>query len=83
MNGAIQAERRLPGAPRIVLREHRFDDLEAFCELQMDPDVARYVAWLPRTRAQCEAALTSVPSRIDQQGRIWTSRLSTRIARTR
>jgi RimJ/RimL family protein N-acetyltransferase len=50
--------------PRIQLREHALEDMEPFYELQMDPDVAQYVSWLPRTRKQCEAALLDA---IDQQ----------------
>lgn len=44
-------------SPRVRLREHVVDDLEPFCELQMDPEVGRYVSWLPRARSQAEAAL--------------------------
>jgi hypothetical protein len=44
MNGRTEAWRVLSFPPRVVLREHRIDDLEAFCELQTDPEVARYVA---------------------------------------
>jgi [ribosomal protein S5]-alanine N-acetyltransferase len=42
---------------RVRVREHVIADLEPFCELQMDLDVARYVLWLPRTRSQAESAL--------------------------
>ncbi|MCA8055691.1 GNAT family N-acetyltransferase [Burkholderia cepacia] len=41
----------------VRLREHVPSDIERFCELQMSSQVARYVSWLPRTRAQCEHAL--------------------------
>lgn len=50
--------------PRLQLREHTLEDMEPFCEWQMDPEVARHVSWLPRTRPQCEAALLDA---IDQQ----------------
>ncbi|WP_174956187.1 GNAT family N-acetyltransferase [Burkholderia aenigmatica] len=43
---------------RIRLREHVLSDADRFCELQMSSRVARYVSWLPRTRQQCEKALT-------------------------
>ena len=50
--------------PRIRLREHVASDLAAFCEWQMDPEVARYLSWLPRSRHQCESALLDA---IEQQ----------------
>jgi len=51
-------------SPRLRLRELVSGDIAAFCDLQMDPDVGRYVSWLPRPRHQCEAALLDA---IEQQ----------------
>jgi pyridoxine 5-phosphate synthase len=42
---------------RVYLREHTLDDLEAYHDWQSDPEVARQVKWLPKTRAQSEADL--------------------------
>jgi len=55
---------------RILLREHVSADVELFCDLQMDPSVARYVSWLPRTRAQCEAALADAIAQQESAERI-------------
>ena len=41
----------------LQLREHVPADLDRFCALFMDAQVARHVSWLPRTRMQCEHAL--------------------------
>jgi ribosomal-protein-alanine N-acetyltransferase len=42
---------------RIRLREHVVGDMARFCDLQMDPEVGRYLSWLPRPRHECEGAL--------------------------
>ena len=49
---------------RVRLREHVMEDLEPFCDWQMDAEVARYLSWLPRTKEQCVAALLDA---IEQQ----------------
>ena len=43
--------------PSILIREHTIEDLEPYCEWQCDPEVGRYVSWLPRTREEAEASL--------------------------
>jgi [ribosomal protein S5]-alanine N-acetyltransferase len=54
-------------SPRIRLREHVVGDMAPFCDLQMDPEVGRYVSWLPRPREQCESALLDT---IEQQASV-------------
>ncbi len=45
------------GDQQVLIREHLIDDLEPYCEWQSDPEVARYVSWLPRSRSDSEASL--------------------------
>lgn len=42
--------------PRVLVREFRLTDLEAFCDWQQDEEMGQFVDWLPRTRWQAEAA---------------------------
>jgi RimJ/RimL family protein N-acetyltransferase len=42
---------------RVHIREHIPSDLDAYIDWQTDPDVARYISWLPRSRADAEASL--------------------------
>src|SRR5580658_5571362 len=39
---------------RLLLREHRAEDLEAYVAMEADPDVRRYVGGSPRTREEAE-----------------------------
>jgi RimJ/RimL family protein N-acetyltransferase len=42
---------------RLLVRRYRADDLDRLAEIQSLPEVARYLYWEPRTRAQVEPAL--------------------------
>ena len=42
---------------RLLLRRYREDDLDRLFAIQSLPEVARYLYWEPRTRAQVEPAL--------------------------
>jgi RimJ/RimL family protein N-acetyltransferase len=42
---------------RLLLRRYREDDLDRLAEIQSLPEVARYLYWEPRTRAEVEPAL--------------------------
>jgi RimJ/RimL family protein N-acetyltransferase len=42
---------------RLLLRPFRPDDLDRLAEIQSLPEVARYLYWEPRTRAEVEPAL--------------------------
>ncbi len=44
-------------AGKVQIREWAMEDLDAFAAWQSDPDVARHVAWLPKTRAESQADL--------------------------
>jgi len=39
---------------RLIFREHEPGDLEAYCSMEADPEVRRYVGGGPRPRAQAE-----------------------------
>jgi ribosomal-protein-alanine N-acetyltransferase len=39
---------------RLLLREHAANDLDAFCAMEMDPDVRRFAGGRPRTREDAE-----------------------------
>jgi RimJ/RimL family protein N-acetyltransferase len=39
---------------RLLFRSHRPEDLDAFCEIEADPDVRRFVGGQPRTREAAE-----------------------------
>ena len=39
---------------RLLFRQHKLDDLDSFCAMEMDPDVRRYVGGYPRSREDAE-----------------------------
>ena len=45
---------------RLVLRPHEPQDLDAFCAMEMDPDVRRFVGGRPRTRDEAEARFSAL-----------------------
>lgn len=49
---------------RVHIREHTANDIGSYVDWQTDPDVAKHVSWLPRTRPEAEASLRDA---IDQQ----------------
>jgi [ribosomal protein S5]-alanine N-acetyltransferase len=58
---------------RLLFREHEPGDRDAYCAMEQDPDVRRYVGGAPRTREAAEArfqgALEPVPHRL----RLWAT----------
>lgn len=44
-------------ADKVQITEWEMEDLDAFVAWQSDPDVARHVAWLPKTHAESQADL--------------------------
>src|SRR5947199_10860676 len=40
--------------PRLLFRDHERSDLDAYCAMEADPEVRRYVGGAPRTREQAE-----------------------------
>ena len=43
---------------RLVFRQHIIPDMEAYCAMEMDADVRRYVGGQPRTREAAESRFT-------------------------
>jgi [ribosomal protein S5]-alanine N-acetyltransferase len=39
---------------RLIFRQNRIEDLDAFCDMEADPDVRRYVGGKPRPREEAE-----------------------------
>ena len=39
---------------RLIFRRHRIEDLEAYCAMEADPEVRRYVGCRPRLREEAE-----------------------------
>jgi [ribosomal protein S5]-alanine N-acetyltransferase len=58
---------------RLLFRQHEPGDLEAYCAMEQDPEVRRYVGGYPRTREAAEArfrgALQAIPHRL----RLWAT----------
>ena len=46
---------------RLLLRDHEPQDVDAFCAMEMDPDVRRFVGGRPRTREEAEAKFRGGP----------------------
>lgn len=40
--------------PRLIFRDHEIGDLEAFCAMEADPEVRRFVGGSPRSRTEAE-----------------------------
>ena len=51
---------------RLLFRDHEPQDLEAFCGMEMDPDVRRFVGGRPRTREDAEQKFRAMLSREDR-----------------
>ena len=45
---------------RLIFREHEPTDLEAYCAMEADPEVRRYVGGAPRTREDAERKVRNV-----------------------
>jgi ribosomal-protein-alanine N-acetyltransferase len=44
----------LPETKRLYFRQHKPEDLDAYCEMEADPDFRRYVGGRPRPRSEAE-----------------------------
>lgn len=63
------AEEMMMGT-RIKIREHVLADLDAYSQWQSDPEIARHVAWLPRTHEESEASLLDAISQQTARPRV-------------
>lgn len=57
----------LKQGPRLHLREHRRSDEAEYLDWQSDPEVAHYLSWLPKSRAE---SLASLIDSIEQQSAV-------------
>jgi RimJ/RimL family protein N-acetyltransferase len=57
----------MPPPPAFTLRQWRDDDLEAFAEMNADPEVMRFMP-APLTREESAATLARLRAKIDEQG---------------
>ncbi len=55
---------------RIEIREHVLADLDAYVQWQSDPEVARHIAWLPKSHAESEAGLLDAISQQSARPRV-------------
>jgi ribosomal-protein-alanine N-acetyltransferase len=57
---------------RMLFRAHEAGDLEAFCAMEQDPDVRRYVGGAPRTREVAEERFWNrAMQRVDDRLAMW------------
>ena len=60
---------------RLLFRRHEFVDIDAYCAMEMDPDVRRYVGGKPRTRGEAEkrflSGLESAPNNLSIRATIY------------
>jgi RimJ/RimL family protein N-acetyltransferase len=45
---------------RLLFRDHELADMEAFCAMEADPEVRKYVGGRPRSRPEAEARFRSI-----------------------
>jgi len=60
---------------RLLFRRHEPADIDAYCAMEMDPDVRRYVGGKPRTREEAEkrflTGLEAVPNNLSMWATIY------------
>ena len=55
---------------RLLFRDHEPADLDAYCAMEADPEVRRYVGGAPRTREAAERKFAARPPR-PESNRLW------------
>ncbi len=58
---------------RLYFRPHELSDLEAYCAMEQDPDVRRYVGGAPRTRDAAEAKFQAVLQSTQGRLKLWAT----------
>jgi [ribosomal protein S5]-alanine N-acetyltransferase len=59
---------------RLLFRDHEPADLDAYCEMEADPEVRRYVGGAPRTRKEAERKFADRPPRPETDRlRMWAT----------
>jgi [ribosomal protein S5]-alanine N-acetyltransferase len=62
---------------RLLFRPHELDDLEAYCAMEQDAEVRRYVGGAPRTREAAEAKFRAALQPVRDRLRLWATVLKT------
>jgi [ribosomal protein S5]-alanine N-acetyltransferase len=55
---------------RLLFRPHQAADLDAFCAMEADPEVRRYVGGAPRTRAAAAEKFRGMCTRLGEEDRL-------------
>lgn len=58
---------------RLLFRPHEPGDREAYCSMEQDPDVRRYVGGAPRTREAAEARFQGALEPLAHRLRLWAT----------
>jgi ribosomal-protein-alanine N-acetyltransferase len=58
---------------RLLFRQHTMADLDAYCSMEMDPDVRRYVGGRPRTREEAEDRFKGSLEPVTTRLRMWAT----------
>src|SRR3978361_1292865 len=58
---------------RLLFRQHVPDDLEAYCAMEQDPDVRRYIGCRPRTREEAEHRFSQALTPVKNSLAVWAT----------
>ena len=59
---------------RLLFRQHNMADLDAFCAMELDPEVRRYVGGKPRTREEAERRFINGPLQpVNDRMAVWAT----------
>src|SRR5258708_40299270 len=67
------SERIILSSDRLQFRQHELADLEAYCAMEMDPEVRRYVGGYPRTRGDAERRVTNALKPVPDRLGMWAT----------
>jgi ribosomal-protein-alanine N-acetyltransferase len=63
----------LPSSERLLFRQHLPDDMDAFCAMEMDADVRRYVGGQPRSRVGAEEKFVRTLEPVKDSLSLWAT----------
>jgi len=64
---------------RLLFRQHNMADLDAFCAMELDPEVRRYVGGKPRTREEAERRFINGPLQpVNDRMAVWATILKSK-----
>jgi len=64
---------KLPETKRLFFRQHIAEDMDAYCAMEMDADVRRYVGGRPRTREQAEQRFLGALAPVTDNLHMWAT----------